>query len=757
MDMKAPLIILIVFCCIGINLQLVAAQQVIEEQDVPTEDIKTKTATDTEDENVIMVMASRREEALQDVGMAITAIYPEQFDSVGLSLIEDIIAYTPGINFNSFGSEGVGSISIRGAAQRGGSAVVGTYVDDVPITSNSPVAYADIIPFDGTLGDIEHIEIIKGPQGTLYGANTVGGVIRYITKDPSTDEVYGELSVDYSNTEQGSWNQQYRGNISVPLINDKLGLTITGFTSNQEGFIDELASASGSYKKNINGMERDGLSASLLWNISETTTMKINTLQTKAEFHGFSDINLDYPSLEPTYAPYLIDFGYSDDIYKNEFESFSMALDLDFGWATLSSVTARVNFNFDLNSDATLDLGAFADFLTGSPEGTNTVPFTQHAQSEKIIQEFRLTSVNNDQLEWLIGFYFTDEDTELFQSLIAIPNDFNFSNSNFPSKFKEKALFGNITWYYDEDFDINFGLRFSDNQLGINSDVSGLFNTGQFGDEHLILDGNIDDEVLTYSLGARWRLGSEVSLYSRIASSYRPAFGNIPLWDLATGDNVAPLVVNADNLVSYEIGVKGNALENKLRYDVAVWAIDWDDFQINIFFDGFRSFGNADSGIAAKGFEAEIDYRPVDAVKLYASLAFNDSSLRGDEPELGGVKGDAVPNLAKWTASLMANYEFTIFGFDTSVGAGMRYTGDTYSAFNDSSLDNFKIKTPGYALADLNANIRNGQYSLTLYMTNAFDKYGYSYTNGFEGFSGPAANGGVFQPRTTGIIFEMDF
>ncbi|MBL4803159.1 MAG: TonB-dependent receptor plug domain-containing protein, partial [Emcibacter sp.] len=158
----------------------------------------------------IIVTASRRAQALQDVPASITTVNPVEFTNSGLTSIGDIIEYTPGFNINrGNGQRGRGSITARGVGQQGATAVVAVYVDDIPMTSNSGFADGGAMFFDGLLGDIERVELIKGPQGTLFGATAIGGAIRYITKKPALSEMRGGGSVNLSDTKRGGFNQIY--------------------------------------------------------------------------------------------------------------------------------------------------------------------------------------------------------------------------------------------------------------------------------------------------------------------------------------------------------------------------------------------------------------------------------------------------------------------------------------------------------------------------------------------------------------------
>ncbi len=719
---------------------------------------ETKDKSQKEDkyskENTIVVTASRRDESLQNVGLAITSLDPEDFTQIGLTSIENLIDYTPGINFSSAGTPGSGTITIRGASQESFTPVVGVYLDDVPLTSNVPFAGGSGLLFDGVLGNIERIEIVKGPQGTLYGATAVGGVVKYVTKNPDLDEFHGGGSLDFSNTQHGGFNKIYRANISTPVVKDKLGISFSAFSSDNAGYVDRVAPAT---KKDINDVQQSGYNFAALWDVTESASLKVTALHSQVKWDASPFINLEFPSQTPTFGRYQSDKP--DSSNKLEYDLVSGVFKMDLDWSELTWVSAQTQYKSPSSRDQTDAFGPLADLFTGSAPGTNTVPTNAFLKSKKFVQEIRLTSPKSDTLEWLTGFYYTKEDTENNQDAIAQPTNFNLFDVGFPSHYKEKALFGNVTWYFNPDFDVTAGIRYSDNQLALDARFSGLFAAG--GPTQEILFGDkIKDKVTSYSLGARWRPDSDTSFYTRIANGYRPATVNLPLFDPATGANLAPPVVNSDKLISYELGVKGLSMEGRLHYDFALWAIHWNDFQASISFNGIHTGGNAQAAINAQGLEGALTFYATDNFKIMGNFAYASSELSADDPTLGALKGEKSRNIPKWTASLKADYGFKVKSFDGNAGLGLRYVGKYNTGYKSAVVGsggtlNFPVDS--YALADFNLSLSNENYTVSFYVTNLFDKYAFANADASDTFSGPLANGVIVQPRTIGTVISMNF
>jgi len=734
--------ILLAIC--SVNTAVLAEENKVDEQ---KEDKYSK-------DNVIVVTASRRDESLQNVGLAITSIDPVDFTEAGLTSIENLIDYTAGVNFNTSGTPGSGTITMGGASQESATPVAGVYMDDVPLTSNVPFAGGSGLLFDGVLSNIERVEIIKGPQGTLYGATAVGGVVKYITKDPSLDVLHGEGSIDFSNTRHGGFNKIYRANISTPLVTDKLGISVSGYSNDTAGFVDRVVPA---LAKDVNDVQQSGYNVAVLWDISENASFKATALHSQVEWDTSPFISLEFPSQIPIFGRYQSDKP--DSTNKLEYDLVSGVFKMDLDWSELTWVSAQTQYKSPTSRDQTDLFGGLADLFTGSAPGTNSVPTNAFLKSKKFVQELRFTSPKSDTVEWLAGLYYTKEDTNNNQDAIAQPTNFNLFDVSFPSHYKETALFGNVTWFIDPQFDVTLGARYSDNQLALDARFSGLFAAGGPNQEILFGD-KVKDKVTSYSLGARWRPTDETSLYTRIANGYRPATVNLPLFDPATGANIAPPIINSDELVSYEFGVKGVSMEGKLHYDFALWAINWDNFQAAISFNGISVGGNAQAAIDAKGLEGELTFYATDNFKIRSNFAYTNSQLSADDATLSALKGEQSRNLPEWTASIKADYGFDISSFDGNAGLGVRYVGDYNTGYKSAVIGsggrlNFPVDS--YALVDFNVSLIDDNYKISFYITNIFDKYAFANADASDTFSGPLGNGVIVQPRTIGAVVSMSF
>ncbi len=719
----------------------------------------------------VLVTASRREQALQDVAMSITSVNPDDFTAKGLTSLEDIIDYTPGVNFNTSGAAGRGSITFRGVSQEGSIPVTAIYVDDVPLTTSSPFSAGNALLLDGLLGDLERVELVKGPQGTLYGAGAMGGVIRYISRDPSLDEMRGSFSVDVSTIKEGGVSQLYRAMVSAPLVEDKIGITLSGFYNDEAGFIDRLDPATLEVvDDDHNTAEIYGFSGAVLINLSEAASLKFSGLYQNTTTAGnslliFTPVNpadpIDpvNPVLQPANGKYALASSVPGTIGL-EYQNAAMTFKYDFDWAEFTSVTGYAKYTNPTVIDQGAGFGGLVDFIFGLPPGTTTsIPSIFQVESEKFLQEMRLSSPNNDTFEWQIGLFYASEDTKNTQSVIALPTDLNLIDVSFPTEYEEKSIFANATYYVSPDFDITAGIRYSDNSLAASFDFAGLL-VGVIDQ-----DASVSDEVATYLFNARWRVEDNLSLYARVASGYRPAYTNVPVVDFATG-LLGSTIVNSDSLWSYEVGAKGSAMDGKFTYDLALWMIDWTDFQASLRVNGIGTNGNSDAGISSHGFEGTFNAQVTDQLRVLATVAYTKSTLDGDSIGIGALKGEKTRNLPDWTASLRADYDYTIGDIDAALGFGLRYVGNYNTGYLGGFSEEFgqnvgfavaQFPIEDYVLADINASFTSGRFTLNLYATNLFNNY--TFGAGVANMVGAqiSAQGSIVKPRTIGASVAVNF
>lgn len=702
----------------------------------------------------IIVTAGRREQSLQDVPASVAAIAPEDFTLRGLTDVKSILQYVPGITVTDSGNPGTGFISARGVPQAGATAVFGIYVDDTPLTSSTGFGGGSEVFFDASLMDIERVEVIKGPQGTLYGATSVGGMLRYISREPALEEIRVSASAYLLTVKHGGEGYIVRGRVSAPIVKGKLGITLSGYRDDAPGYVDYVDAATGDVlEKDADGSVTEAYAADILFTPTEDFKIRFKYMKQEMDTALSSTVALAGTDSDDgafgDYANFL-----EPGAIILDYEVMSGNLTYDFGGATLTSTTSYSEYTSAQESDVS-NLAFLVDLLGLQPPGVTTTGlfFNEAEGAERMTQEIRLTSNNSEKLEWIAGFFYADEETFTTQELASVPVVPGLADVSFPSDYKEYAGFGDVTYYLTENFDLTAGVRISKTKVTVD-----FFQSGPFVGPTIDNSGEIiKDTVDTYLFAARYRIHEDLSLYSRVASGYRPVQGNLPLF--SGGGNAASSIVESDNAWSYEIGAKGSFADGKADFDIAVWKIDWSNFQaLFTFGGGVTTSANAAGGLSAHGFEGSFNFRPSPALTLTANLGFTDSSLNEDEPEIGGVKGKQYPDLPRWKGSFQWNYLVDLSSdWSANFGGGVRYRGSFTSGFPDPEglTGDLEADVSSAVVADLNLDISNGRYGIGVYATNLFDKR--AIRDRTDNFFGGNSDGVFERPRTIGVTMRVDF
>ncbi|MFC6631964.1 TonB-dependent receptor [Microbulbifer taiwanensis] len=711
----------------------------------------------------ITVTASRRSQNIQDVPAAVAAVDPETFTKSGLTSINDLLSYTPGYFATSgstggagAGQRGRGSIGARGVAQQGSTAVTAVYVDDVPMTSNSGFSDGGALFFDGLLGDIERVEMIKGPQGTLFGATAISGAVRYISREPTLHSQRASLTADLSTTADGELNEMYRGFYSVPLVEDKLGLTVSGFSAKDGGYVDQVDAASGEViQENANDGDDYGYSADLYFEPSDRLNLRLKGLKQETSFGMGSAVNIASLKGRETYGELTSNAAFGEN--EAGHQVLSGSLNYEFDGATLNITSSRVEYDLSLVQDY-LQYASAMELVYGLAPGTLTeATFTTAKSSEKNVHEMRLTSTGEGKIEWITGLYHADESTDNFQHLVGRPGEYLGLYADFPSEYKELAAFGNLTYYITPDFDLTAGMRYAQTELGLTTSIDGVLALPGF-TEYEPAEANIQ----TYLFTARYRPGENTSLYTRVASGYRPATASIPLMHPLTGEQLTETKIDQDDLWSYEFGAKGESADGLFSYDTALWYLDWKNFQTTVTYFGANSQDNANDGVEAYGFEGSFTVQPTADFNVVTAIAYTNSTLSGDEPGIFGSAGDPIPRVPEWTFSSMARYDYDLssemYGWLTG---GFRYVDSAPSAFENGDPLNpaTNMESDAHFLVDVSAGIEWRDTVFNLYVNNLFNERAYSayFAQDIPGTDILNITGVPVKPRTIGLSATYSF
>lgn len=704
----------------------------------------------------IVVTATKRTENVIDVPAAITVLGGDQIEAQGISSFEDYFGQVPGLSLVSGGQPGRGIVSLRGistgATQT--SATVGWYLDDVQFGSSGSLAIGGTYLPDPDLFDVSRIEVLKGPQGTLYGAATLGGLIKLVRNAPDPSGFDAKISLEGNTVSKGGEGYAARAMINAP-VSDSSAVRAVLTTRRDAGFIDNL-------QRNVDDENTsDVYSGRVAWlyKPSEKFSMELSAFYQKSSNDGVNQTDLDPVTLKPTVGELSTAENFVKTGNDTDYQVYAAKFDVDVGFATFTSITSYAKSLDDSTVDITNNVG-FGVVL----------PYNQKIGFDKWNQEFRLTSPQNDRFEWLLGAFYTNEknnwdfdilglDPVTLEPLVPTLNAYTFLAD---TEYTETAAFATGTLHIGDTVDLVVGGRYSQNDQSYTYRRSGIFNGGR----STTTKGKSSDEPFDYAVALQWHLNDDAMLYARVATGYRP--GGPQVSNLA-GLGL-PTTYDPDTVENFELGAKGTALGGQLRYDVAVYTIDWTDIQllqtvvVNTPNGPVRRSLIANAGAASStGAEASMQWALTEGFVLGGSIAYMDAQLDSAAPAIGGAKGDRIPYSPEWSGTLDAQYSHALGSSLTgTLGASLQYMGERDNYFAADPTGNVQATMPSFTTVNLRASIAWQDWEFGLRVDNATDERGLlsAQTNAFEAVPpfGVANDSGAFiRPRTFALTVSRDF
>jgi iron complex outermembrane receptor protein len=743
-----------------------------------------QTVTD-DNSQAIVVTAQKRAQVLLDVPSSVTVIGGDTLERQQATNFQDYLSLVPGFSING-STAGVTRLTLRGANTGGVASTVAIFMDDVPVGSRTGLANGAILSGDFDPFDLNRIEVLRGPQGTLYGASSFGGVLRYITNAPKLNRFEARAQAGIEDTAHGGLGYNAAAVVNAPL-GDKAAIRVNGFYRKDHGYIDSIGNnpianflggelGSTLLKKDINDKKSYGGRASLLLNPTEAVSVRLTAFAQNLNSGASDAFEADPDTLKPLYGGF-VQSRYQPEPTRIKYRVYNGTLDWDLGFANLFSSTAYSTFSEKLETDASFiqDLAATISFLAaiGNPlvvDAPVTRPLGlelfQTTATDKFTQEFRLSSPNNEHFEWLLGAFYTHEKsaidpqnyfaTEFGTDTIATDVK-QIAHIFLHSKYDEYAGFANATWHATPRFDFTVGGRLAHNKqrasLLIDSDLLGSAEGN---------DLNSSETVFTYSVAPRYELSDHASVYARVATGYRPGGPNVIPAGTPPG---VPASYGADRLTNWEVGIKAEAPDGHLwSAELAAYHIDWKNIQL---FERINNTGiNANGGKAkVDGLEASGALRPIPGLTLAANGAYTNGKLKDETPpDTGGHAGDRLPWVPKWSGALHADYDFTLAtGTEGFVGASVNYVGRRTTEFGERRADDTLVRIPSYAEFDLRAGVNLDRFRIEAFAHNLFDKRGITDAFAFPSpptppsFPNGAAAIGVIRPRTIGLTVTANF
>lgn len=699
----------------------------------------------------VVVTAQKRRERIQDVPVSMSVIDASSLASQDALQLQDYLSAVPGTSVGDFGN-GRTQVIIRGISTgAGNNPTTGFTIDDVPVGASVSGGLGDLLVPNLDPSDLARVEVLRGPQGTLYGASSMGGLVRYVTASPSLNSSSGELGVDGNWVDQGDEGYGARGFANIPLVSDQLGARISGFYERNPGFIDDPRQG----RSDVNSGETYGGLLSALWQVLPSVQLRLSGLLQNRSGNASATEDINVAGV-PVYGDLTHERLPGTDGFDSKIRLYSATLTADLNFATLTSISGYSKTSANFPQDVSPDFTPFTPEIYGE---SLPIRINQTYDTNKFSQELRLASPNNHHLEWLVGGFYTHEKSPVYELIFpvnglsggALPLP-ELIQVNATSVYKESAAFGNLTYYFTPRLDLSVGARYSHDEQDSNEVDQGIL----IGPAPSTTVANSSDDSTTYLVTPQFRISDSLMTYFRVASGYRPGGAN------AGAVPGVPAQFGPDKTVNYELGVKGDAFERRFSYTADIFYIDWSNIQIREVDvnNGFSYYGNATSAFS-RGAELSLEARPVAGLTLSADMSYTDAILTATPPAAAGVyapAGSRLPNSSKWNASVSAEEDIPLTGSVDGFGsATITYTGDRLAGFQPTASSG-RFLMPSYTTIALQLGARMDLWTWNLFVRNLTNQRGFLDANNENSVSGAGGYyASIIQPRTVGLSVVRKF
>jgi outer membrane receptor protein involved in Fe transport len=716
----------------------------------------------------VTVTAQKREQSLQAVPISVQVLSAQELEDLNISNFADYVQYMPSVSFQTFGP-GQTQIYMRGVADGGDGNFSGTtpsvalYLDEQPVTAIG--RNLDVHAYD-----IARIETMPGPQGTLYGANAQAGTLRIITNQPDPERFESGFDLGINTVSGGDIGYSAEGFVNIP-ISERAALRLVGWYVEDGGWIDVVQGSQtfsrsgitinnfGNTDPNKNTVESDynsltnaGARAALGIDLNENWTATASIIAQSAEADG---VFADQPDPGGPGEGKVLRF-FQDD-YQDEWTQFGLTVKGDLSFAELTFAGSYLDREVDYNIDYT----AYAEYSNYveyyytcvnydfSNCNDPRIQYENDSEFERSTVEVRLQSKGDGRLGWIAGFFYNDDEHTYFNQWVIptipegndIPLDRNvrgredlYFATNQIRNSSETAFFGELTWSFTDKLSGTLGARWFETEDELQGFVGSRFSCFDPADGNRIGNGTatspncgggltteIDDT--TYKVNLNYQFTDDFMAYITYSEGYRPGGIN------REGSDVIPQVYQPDFINNYEIGWKAMLADGTVRFNGAIYMMDWDDLQLTRFdienFGSFLGLSANTSGATVNGIEGQLNWLISDAWTLTFAASYNKAELDGDyfvgttDPEPAAPDGTDLPFTPDLKYTLSTRYAFTMGERESYWQLAWNWTDDSW---NDLFVaDRVKQDSYGILNAAIGTQIWGG--NLELYGSNLTDEY----------------------------------
>ena len=716
----------------------------------------------------VLVTAQKRSENLQDVPISINAMSSKQLEDLNIKNFEDYVLQVPSLSFTQR-RPGEAQLFMRGISDGGNNNLslqgpaVAVYLDEQPVTATG-------INLDVHIYDVERIEVLMGPQGTLYGAASESGNLKIITKKPQLSEFSAGFDVSAESIKHGDNGQMVEGFVNIP-ISDMAALRLVAWYDKDGGYIDAVADTitfplSGITRTNEDYVKDDfneattkGARAALRVELNDSWSATASAIYQETNTDGIWDE-------DPEMDDYEVGRFFKDS-QDDEWTKLGLVVEGDLGFADLTYAGSYLDRDFDVYSDYShySISGAVEPYYTCyvsyfGPCVDPSIQYRNDVTMDYQTHELRLMSKQDQKLRWIVGAFYMKNETK-YDTQWAVPTinpgaavrDDLYFETDQKRVDEEVALFGEITYDITDKLTGIVGYRWFDDKTTLKGFVGTVwwpnccFTFGPRPPDNV--NSKFDGSDHTEKVSLAYQLQEDVLVYATYAKGYLPGGAN-------RTDQVGA-TFEPDFVDSYELGWKSTLLDGRWRLNGAIYYMEWDDMQLGFFNPDISLLGLVDNvgSAESKGVEIDTSFLVTENLELSASYAYNDASLTDDYFSRDGAEspdakdGQDLPFTPDNKLTLTGRYSFDMQGYEPYAQVNYVYTDSMY---NDLFLT-IREKMGSYSLTNLAFGVNRNNWNAELYVDNATDEKAELYINTVDIQRLVTVN----RPRTIGLRFGMRF
>jgi iron complex outermembrane receptor protein len=676
----------------------------------------------------IVVTAQKRAERLQDVPISITAVSGEELARRGSTGLMDLQYSVPGLSALEYGP-GQERVQLRGISNILGLPTVGKYLDEVPINTESQGSGLDV-----RFLDLERVEVLRGPQGTLYGEGSMGGTIRYITTAPDLTRFGAQAEAQVGSVTDGGTSWRASAVLNLPLVKDSLGLRLVAGYEKQAGWIDNVATG----QDDVNDTEIKTVRGKLLARVGENVELSLLVM------HQESDQDAQNFGIDRKTTKVLPEYN------NSRYDLVNGVVRWDLGWADLVNsggyYTMEGKQQSDYSSTYVPLLTAPPPFGLGLPVGyVTTIGRTQAVDYRVYTDELRLTSKPGGSLDWTVGLYARDSRNNIVLATDTFPGSIPFSLGQGFVTYRSKSwsAFGELGWHATDKLTLSAGARWFSDKRGLDSNVN------------LLGVSSIDHGSDTFTsfnprFNAKYEFSADSMVYFNAAKGFRSGGFNIT----SAGGGVidVPPTYDPETLWSYEVGAKQQWFDRRLIFEGALYYTDWKDVQSGQFAPGSTLTITTNGGtVQGWGVDLSLLARPAAGLTLAATYGWNNLEFKSDSRDKN--PGDPVDFAVResWSASI--DYRRPLFGDVKGFGRiDYQHAGESQIIFRNL-LAGGLIPIPERDLFNARIGVDFGRVEASIFVDNLTDEDAPLIVGPF----GSITQNVEQRPRTVGVNVKARF